>query len=365
MQKHKETQRDRSIVRKELPDSPVSPAFAHGQARLKAPSDHPVSYYQCISRVVDRRFVLGDQEKEQFVAWVRHYESFCGVRTVTFCVMSNHFHILLEVPQRPAVLPSDEELLSMLERGYSKGFAQTIRQQLEMFPEDELQILRESFFARMWDVSAFMKLLKQHFTQWFNRQQGRKGTLWEERFKSVLVDGAGDTLATMSAYIDLNPVRAGLVADPKDYRWCGYAEAVAGRRAARQGLRTVITAAQRSESTLEQTLTAYRVWLFGQGEQEGVNQPGERRSVRLGIDPERVKQVAEGKGRLAMSEYLRCKVRYFADGAVLGTRAYVDGVFQDNRERFGAKRTTGARRLKGLRSDSLFSLRDLRVMPVG
>jgi hypothetical protein len=35
----------------------------------------------------------------------------------------------------------------------------------------------------MWDVSAFMKLLKQRFTQWFNRQRGRKGTLWEERFK--------------------------------------------------------------------------------------------------------------------------------------------------------------------------------------
>lgn len=335
------------------------------QARLEASSDHPVSYYHCISRVVDRRFVLGDVEKEQFVAWMRHYEAFCGVRIITFCILSNHFHILLEVPLRPAVLPSDEELLVMLERGYSKGFAQTIRQRLETLPEDERQVLRESFFARMWDVSAFMKLLKQRFTQWFNRQQGRKGTLWEERFKSVLVDGAGDTLATMSAYIDLNPVRAGLVDDPKDYRWCGYAEAVAGKRAARQGLRTVLTAAQRAESTLETSLTAYRIWLFGQGEREGVNQPGERRAVRRGIAPERVKQVAGGKGRLALAEYLRCKVRYFADGAVLGTRAYVDGVFQENRDRFGPKRTTGARRLKFLKSDSLFSLRDLRVMPVG
>lgn len=79
--------------------------------------------------------------------------------------MVNHFYILLEVPQRPAVLPSDEELLGMLERGYSRGFPQTIRHRLEMLPEDERQILRESFFARMWDVSAFMNLLKQRFTQ--------------------------------------------------------------------------------------------------------------------------------------------------------------------------------------------------------
>ena len=70
-----------------------------------------------------------------------------------------------------------------------------------MLPEHERQILRESFFTRMWDVSAFMKLLEQRFTQWFNRQQGRKGTLWEERFKSVLLNGAGDTLATILLHI--------------------------------------------------------------------------------------------------------------------------------------------------------------------
>ena len=54
--------------------------------------------YHCVSRVVDRRFVLGDAEREQFVAYMRTYERFCGVRVLAFCVMSNHFHILLEVP---------------------------------------------------------------------------------------------------------------------------------------------------------------------------------------------------------------------------------------------------------------------------
>ena len=217
--------------------------------------------------------MLGDAEREQFVAWMRHYEACCGVRIVTYCIVSNHFHILVEVPQRPVQLPPGEVLFGLLERGYSKGFAQNVRQRLELLPEDERQALRESFFARMWDVSTFMKLLKQRFTQWFNKQQGRKGTLWEERFKSVRVDGAGEALAMMAAYIDLNPVRAGLVDDPKDYRWCGYAEAVAGERAARQGLRTVITAAQRAEATLDESLDQYRVWLFGQGEQESINQP--------------------------------------------------------------------------------------------
>jgi hypothetical protein len=80
----------------------------------------------------------------------------------------------------------------------------TTRQMLERFRQQghhkKAEEYREQIFARMWDVSAFMKLLKQRFTQWFNRERGRKGTLWEERFKSVLVEGAGDALATMAAY---------------------------------------------------------------------------------------------------------------------------------------------------------------------
>jgi len=44
---------------------------------------------------------------------------------------------------------------------------------------------------------------------------------WAERFKSVLLEG-GEALAAVAAYIELNPVRAGLCADPKDYRYCGF-----------------------------------------------------------------------------------------------------------------------------------------------
>ena len=47
-----------------------------------------------------------------------------------------------------------------------------------------------------------------------------------ERFKSALLEG-GEVLAAVAAYVELNPVRAGLCADPKDYRYSGYAEAFA------------------------------------------------------------------------------------------------------------------------------------------
>ncbi|MES2571362.1 MAG: transposase [Verrucomicrobiota bacterium] len=75
--------------------------------RGRAAADAEVAYYHCFLRVVEKRFALGDLEKERFVKFMRAYEEFCGVRIVTFCVMSNHFHLLVEVPHRPATLPSD------------------------------------------------------------------------------------------------------------------------------------------------------------------------------------------------------------------------------------------------------------------
>src|SRR5690606_27693693 len=90
--------------------------------------------------------------------------------------------------------------------------------------------------ARMNDVSEFMKTLKQRYTVWHNHTHRRFGTLWAERFKSVLVEDDPGTLKMVAAYIDLNPVRAGLVEDPADYRWSGYGEAMGGGDAARAGL---------------------------------------------------------------------------------------------------------------------------------
>jgi len=335
--------------------------------RLKAPVGHRVAYYHCLSRVVNRDFVFEAPEREEFVRFMREYEAFCGVRVLTYCILSNHFHILLEVPERPRELPSSEELIEKLKglSGTSMS-AGAARQQLEMFRQagDEAgeRQFRERLYALMWDVSAYMKLLKQRFTQWFNRQRGRRGTLWEERFRSVLVEGAGAALATMAAYIDLNPVRAGMVSDPKEYRWCGYGEAAAGDRRARQGLRAVIAGGERvaeERETPGKALAKYRVWLFGQGEaNEGTTPEG--KPLRKGFTREEVKAELLRRGRLAVAEYLRLRVRYFADGAVLGSRGFVDGIFGAMRERFGGQRKDGARRMRGLEGE-MYTARDLKV----
>ncbi len=328
--------------------------------------------YHVLSRVVDRRFVLKGPERERFVKLMRTYEEFCQVRVLTYCVMSNHFHILLEVPSAPrdrGASWSDEELLAHLGGLYSEKKVGEIRWELEHYRAQKnaegAERLRNRFFARMWDLSAFMKVLKQRFTQWFNRVHARRGTLWEDRFKSVLVED-GHAARITAAYIDLNPVRAGLATDPKDYRWCGYGEAVAGKERAREGLRLVlfeqlstVTSEKRAAAEVaswREVVRKYREVLFEDGEEK----PRDRKKKRLGISPRKVAKVLASGGQLSETQMLYCRVRYLIDGLVIGSENFVNGIHAATREYFGRRRRDGARKLRGVRSD-LRTMRDLRV----
>ncbi len=349
------------------------------QTRLRASNDSPTAFYHCLSRVVDRQFVLGDPEKAEFTRLMRLYEAFCEVRVITHCLMSNHFHILLEVPRRPADFTlSDEELLERLKPVNSVLEINTLRQRLQMLREAaqrnpegnaraEAEALKATIMARMYDLSSFMKLLKGRFTQWYNRSHGRKGTLWEERFKSLLVEAAGDALTTMAAYIDLNPVRAGLVQDPKDYRWSGYGEANGGNAVAKAGLQEVCEAngsdmlADKLQSV--DTLANYRRLVYQRGLEGAENEEGV--PARRGFTEAEIAEVMEKKGRLSRLEMLHCRVRYFSDGAVMGSKEFLKKVFEAERQRFGPKRVKISHPMRGVEGGQLRFLRDLRVRVIG
>jgi REP element-mobilizing transposase RayT len=333
--------------------------------------------YHCISRVVNRDKVLGPEEKERFVQLLRLYERFCRVHVLAFCVMSNHFHLLLEVPARPEGRMSDEELLDHLALLYGKAQLKKIRWELEHYRaqgnDQAAEALKDKFFARMYDLSAFMKVVKQRFTQFFNKKHGRKGTLWEDRFKSVLVED-GHAARVVAAYIDLNPLRAGLVRDPREYRWCSYGEAVAGRAAARAGLQRVmfeqrsgvtsVDRAARETGDWRRVARAYREMLFRDGgASRGEKEGGTRKQGVRTFSEEEVAEVLRSGGRLSEGEMLRCRVRYLADGMVLGSRAFLERVFRLSRAeagRFPATRRSGARRIRGVETE-LCTMRDLQV----
>jgi len=337
--------------------------------------------YHLVARVVGRAYLLGDVEREQFRKFMRMQEGFSGCPLLAYVVMSNHFHLLLEVPPLPAGGLTDEELLRRLGAvhtgGYVDGVARDLAEARTAGDLSRVGEIHARYTYRMHNLSEFMKTLLQRFSRWYNSQNDRHGTLWEERFKSVIVE-SGNAARTMAAYIDLNPVRAGMVCDPADYRWSSYGEAVGGGqrgngKKARAGLVRACMSQDGGGLEAERWREVAPIYRRAMGMALG------RKSGRAEVDKSLIKQgqssaeAVAGGGHendtvlptLGVAGSLRRRIRYFTDGAVIGSREFVDEVFLAAREQFSARRKSGARRMRGGSGppppSGLWSMRDLRT----
>ncbi len=333
-------------------------------ARIKVNAEQGEAAYHCMSKTVNGERLFDDTGKEVLRRHLWLVAEFCGVQVLTFAILGNHFHILVRVPRKVAI--PDSELLRRFALLHSKPTRyQTLRLDVikKALSADSSSDTEEARLAGAWrkrqlalmgDVSAFMRLLKQRFAIWFNKTHHRFGPLWCDRFKSVLLEGKPRLLETMAAYIDLNPVRAGLVADPKDYRFCGYAEAVGGGGAARLGLQSI---AGGDWSTAQ---ADYRQFLFGSGV--------DAREGRASITPEALAQVVKQQGKLPLAVILRCRIRYFNDGAVLGCRAFVEHHLAGCRSRSHGRERAAPRSLPSIADwagEEISALHGLRTSAFG
>ncbi len=314
--------------------------------------------YHCMTRTVNKEKLIDRVAKEVLRKQLWQIADFSGVEVITYCIMNNHFHVLLRIPDRESVVVSDEELMRRYRVLYPKptAYQQADAKVLEMkLLEDgeEGKALRKQLLDRMHDVSQFMKTLKQRFSIWYNRTHNRVGTLWCERFKSTLVEGTDAALRITAAYIDLNPVRAKIVEDPKEYRWSGYGEAMGGFLRARHGIEESIRRIEGEEMTWRKAASEYRKLLYCKGASPSP-------SGGAKISDEEWRKVIEEGGKVPVAAALRCRVRYFADGAVMGSEEFVQGIFEEFRNQFGANRKSGPRRMKGSGWEGLTVLRDLR-----
>ena len=305
--------------------------------------------YHCISRIVGGQRLLDDLGKEVLTQMMWRQAQFCGLEILTFCMMSSHFHILVRVPQGSA--PTDSELLQRLEAYYgAQGtLVRVARQSLES--QGALDgTLRQGLLLRMGDVSVFMKELKQGFSRWYNRVHERFGTLWSERFKSLVVEDEPQAVLTVSSYIDLNPVRGSKVKDPKDYRFSGYGAAVGGEKKAQAGLMSIHKPGQ----SWSEVGAQYRQRLYVRAGVSGA-------SDKAVVASEEIQAVMRAGGQMGMGQVLLMRIRYMTDGVVLGSRKYVNQVYALHREKFGERRKSGARPIRGIDLGGLTVLRDLRV----
>ncbi len=181
----------------------------------------------------------------------------------------------------------------------------------------------------------------------------------------------------MAAYIDLNPVRAGMVKDPADYRWSSYGEAIGGSnkgngKKAREGLVRACLSHRGAGFEIEKWKEAAKIF------RQMMGLALQRKSGEADLTAGKQVLKAKVKGdmaispqdngtvlpELSMAAMLRCKVRYFTDGAVIGTKAFVNEAFTASRERFSPRRNDGARKMKGSGAPAnglLWTVRDLRV----
>jgi putative transposase len=327
--------------------------------------------YHVMSRTCGGEVFLDDVEKEALRRVIARMAEFSGIKVVTYCLMGNHFHLLAEVPhretwvQRFAGAEGEAKLFDHLRVLYSRAYLGLLRDELSDLRSRGLTALAEQRIVamkkRFCDLSLFVKEVKERFSRWFNKRHGRRGTLWMDRFKSVLVEGKGEALRTMAAYIDLNPVRAGLVKDPKDYRWCGYAEALGGTRRAQRGLCKALGKPVDSWQS-SGAAAAYRCLLHAEGRE--VKDAQNEKVVERGITVESARAVLAAGGKLSAAVLVRLRVRYFSDGVILGSKEFVEGIFDTQREQFSPKRKHGSRRISESAAP-FYTLRQLRIQPLG
>jgi len=268
--------------------------------RLLAEPGRP-GLYHITSRVVDKRIIFGEKERARFLKLAKGYAVFGGIDLVSWCLMGNHFHLMVRVRAEDAAELSDEEVLDRCSHIYEGWKLERLRANYEGSPsEASRKQLLDPFRERMGSLPEYVGQVKKAFTLWYNFRSNRCGTLWEGRYHSTLMEheeeesrvkqvGLGGLAQVIAAYIDLNPLRAGEVAEPEENDWSGYGRAVRGDAVALAGLRLLWGEEVGGRKDL---LQVHRCAVYEEGHEEKVPESGPK-TKRRGIAREKVLRVRQ------------------------------------------------------------------------
>ena len=286
--------------------------------RLRYPR---LACHHLISRVVQKRRLMDGEAMEAMRQIMRSQAAFAGMEVLTYCYMSNHFHIFVRLDPKETEQLDDAGLVGRFRALYGSKKCASLG-----LDADDLEVIlknnrpsadgiRRRLKARMGDVSVFMREFKTRFTFWYNEKHGTVGTFWAERFRSVVVEADTDAQRMVAAYIDLNPVRAGLVNDAGDYGFSGFGEACAGGSAARRGI-------ARIEGKMHWSIKSHERYRARLCSRMGPGIP--RLRGKRGIEGAPDGKDASGVVSVGGSGLLS-KIRVFSEGWVVGTFAWAEG----------------------------------------
>lgn len=197
-----------------------------GYARKNLISLHDTPYYHVISRCVRRARLWGVDEfagkdyshrKRWVIERIGRLCSIFPIEVCAYAVMSNHYHLVLRVDAANARQWTRNEVVQRWTQLFRAPNAVQRWQSGEAL-EAEAQLAEaiiEQWRCRLIDISWFMRCLNEHLARLANAEDECTGRFWDGRFKSqALLDEAG--LLTAMAYVDLNPIRAGIAKTPED-----------------------------------------------------------------------------------------------------------------------------------------------------
>ncbi len=256
------------------------------------------SVYHVMSRTALDGFPFQDAEKDRLLNIIKYFSTiyFCDI--LGFALMGNHFHILIRFSSVREIQHSD-----IIDRF-------RIRYGLDTHPS-AAQI---DALGRKWtSLSEFMREVKQTFSRYYNKRHDRRGTLWGERFKSVLVEN-GQTLVNCLAYIDLNPVRAGLVRRPEEYRWCslGYHLQTDNRD---DFLSLDFGLIDWNIDDTGERRRLYRQFLYETGALDSPKGPS--------LNPEIIEGARKSDYEYTKADRFRLRTRWFTDSGIIGSKSFI------------------------------------------
>jgi REP element-mobilizing transposase RayT len=190
-------------------------------------SDTP--WYHVVNRCVRRAFLCGqdqstghnfDHRRGWIETRIRELASVFTIDVSAYAVMSNHYHAVLRVDKARALALNDEAVLRRWTQLFTgpllvQRFLSEARSQMGEAERAKVQELAERYRQRLHDLSWFMRVLNESVARQANAEDGCTGRFWEGRFKSQALLDEQALLAAM-AYVDLNPIRAGMADDLSD-----------------------------------------------------------------------------------------------------------------------------------------------------
>ncbi|WP_207890646.1 transposase [Vibrio sinensis] len=195
-------------------------------ARKQQISVDVTPYYHCVSRCVRRSFLCGvnpltEQNYEHRRDWIEQKiyalsQVYC-IDICAYAIMSNHYHLVVHINRDKALALSNHEIIERWQQNHKLPviIERWLSGQLASDTEKEACIaIIDSWRSRLWNLSWYMKELNFDIACQANREDECRGHFWESRFKSQALLDEQALIAAM-AYVDLNPLRAGVAATPE------------------------------------------------------------------------------------------------------------------------------------------------------